>query len=98
MSGGPNYDNRPPGEGTWSVFAEKVVRQRDDALARVAELEAALRPVAAFPLPGGPGGDDVAIITRSVGDDTFAITIGDLRAARRALGLSDVRSGNRRRS
>jgi hypothetical protein len=54
---GGNYDTRPPGEGTWSVFAAKVVEQRDAALERVAGLEAALRPFAAFPLPGGPGGD-----------------------------------------
>lgn len=29
-----------PGEGTWSVFAEKVVAERDEALAEVERLRA----------------------------------------------------------
>ena len=32
MSNTGNYPTTPPGEGTWSVFAEKVVRERDDLI------------------------------------------------------------------
>jgi hypothetical protein len=31
-----------PGEGTWSVFAQKVVRERDDAREKIVSLEAEL--------------------------------------------------------
>jgi len=41
MSNRSNYDNRPPSEGTWSVFTQKVVGERDMARDRVAELEEA---------------------------------------------------------
>ena len=32
-----------PGEGTWSVFAEKMMKERDDAIERISELEYDLR-------------------------------------------------------
>lgn len=42
------YPTAPPGEGTWSVFAEQVVEQRDKVLAEKAELELAFRSVVAI--------------------------------------------------
>lgn len=39
MSNSYQYDTRPPGEGTWAVFAEKVVAERDEARAYAEQLK-----------------------------------------------------------
>lgn len=42
-----------PGEGTWSVFAEKVVEERDRAREQVAMLRAALKERGCRPIANG---------------------------------------------
>lgn len=37
-----------PGEGTWAAFAGRVVRERDEALDRIAKLEAVVEAARAF--------------------------------------------------
>lgn len=48
-----------PGEGTWSVFAEKVVRERDEAREHVALLRKALKAYYHECLCQRPGMDEV---------------------------------------
>lgn len=42
-----------PGEGTWSVFAQKVVEERDRAREQVAMLRAALQERGCRPIANG---------------------------------------------
>jgi len=40
------HEGKPPSEGTWAVFAEKVVAERDEALRKLSDMEFACRHVA----------------------------------------------------
>lgn len=56
-----------PGEGTWSVFAEKVVVERDEALAKLNDARAKLRLITEQYKPGWVQG--LEAVARSAGYD-----------------------------
>lgn len=63
--------------------------------ARIAALEAALRPLATLPLPDGPWHDARAVVVCPTADGDHVLTIVDLRRARRLLGIDDTCPGQR---
>lgn len=63
----PDRSPLAPGEGTWSVFAEKAVAERDAALAKASDARAKLRLITEQYKPGWVQG--LEAVARSAGYD-----------------------------